>query len=176
MYNNISMIKGGNKGFTIVETLIVLAIAATIIIVVLLAVPALQRNSRNTVVKTAANNILSGWAAEVANSNGATPTTTAGAGTAGKITIGANSYTFASSVKTFLATATATASTTPVAYGATLGAAVVTPGAVVVQPTGVCTTPNTVATTQAVTVGTTAQVAILYPVEGTTGQVTCVQG
>ena len=51
-----------------------------------------------------------------------------------------------------------------------------TPGAVVVQPTGVCTTPNTVATTQAVTVGTTAQVAILYPVEGTTGQVTCVQG
>ena len=172
MYNIISMSKGGNKGFTIVETLIVLAIAATIIIVVLLAVPALQRNSRNTVVKTAANNILSGWAAEVANSNGATPTTTAGAGTAGKITIGANSYTFASSVNTFVATATASS----VAYGTTLSAAVVTPGAVVVLTTGVCTTPNTVATTQAVTVGTTAQVAILYPVEGTTGQVTCVQG
>ena len=164
--------KLNNKGFTIVETLIVLAIAATIIIVVLLAVPALQRNSRNTVVKTAANNILSGWAAEVANSNGATPTTTAGAGTAGKITIGANSYTFASSVNTFVATATASS----VAYGTTLSAAVVTPGAVVVLTTGVCTTPNTVATTQAITVGTTAQVAILYPVEGTTGQVTCVQG
>jgi len=170
MYNNISMIKGGNKGFTIVETLIVLAIAATIIIVVLLAVPALQRNSRNTVVKTAANNILSGWAAEVANSNGATPTTTAG--TAGTIPIGANSYTFASSVKTFVATATVSS----VAYGPTLGSTVVTPGAVVVLTTGVCTTPNTVATTQAITVGTTAQVAILYPVEGTTGQVTCVQG
>ena len=123
-------------------------------------------------VKTAANNILSGWAAEVANSNGATPTTTAGAGTAGKITIGANSYTFASSVNTFVATATASS----VAYGTTLSAAVVTPGAVVVLTTGVCTTPNTVATTQAITVGTTAQVAILYPVEGTTGQVTCVQG
>ena len=164
--------KLNNKGFTIVETLIVLAIAATIIIVVLLAVPSLQRQSRNTVVKTAANNILSGWAAEVANSNGATPTTAAGTGTAGKITIGANSYTFASSVNTFVATATASS----VTYGTTLGATVVTPGAVVVLTTGVCTTPNTVATTQAITVGTTAQVAILYPVEGTTGQVTCVQG
>ena len=164
--------KFNNKGFTIVETLIVLAIAATIIIVVLLAVPALQRNSRNTVVKTAANNILSGWAAEVANSNGATPATTGGTGTAGTIPIGANSYTFASSVKTFVAIATVSS----VAYGSTLGATVVTPGAVVVLTTGVCTTPNTVATTQAITVGTTAQVAILYPVEGTTGQVTCVQG
>ena len=36
------------KGFTIVEVLIVLAIAAVIMLVVFLAVPALQRNSRNT--------------------------------------------------------------------------------------------------------------------------------
>lgn len=36
------------KGFTIVEVLIVLAIAGVIMLVVFLAVPTLQRNSRNT--------------------------------------------------------------------------------------------------------------------------------
>lgn len=36
------------KGFTIIEVLIVLAIAGLIMIIVFLAVPALQRNSRNT--------------------------------------------------------------------------------------------------------------------------------
>ena len=36
------------QGFTIVEVMIVLAIAAVILLIVLLAVPALQRNSRNT--------------------------------------------------------------------------------------------------------------------------------
>lgn len=37
-----------NKGFTIIEVLIVLAIAGVIMLVVFLAVPALQRNSRNS--------------------------------------------------------------------------------------------------------------------------------
>lgn len=41
-------IKKDNKGFTIIEVLIVLAIAGLIILIVFLAVPALQRNSRNT--------------------------------------------------------------------------------------------------------------------------------
>ena len=36
------------KGFTIIEVLIVLAIAGAIMLIVFLAVPALQRNSRNT--------------------------------------------------------------------------------------------------------------------------------
>ncbi len=36
------------KGFTIIEVLIVLAIAGVIMLIVFLAVPALQRNSRNT--------------------------------------------------------------------------------------------------------------------------------
>ena len=45
------MLKQLNKrkeGFTIIEVLIVLAIAGVIMLVVFLAVPALQRNSRNT--------------------------------------------------------------------------------------------------------------------------------
>ena len=36
------------EGFTIIEVLIVLAIAGLILLVVFLAVPALQRNARNT--------------------------------------------------------------------------------------------------------------------------------
>jgi prepilin-type N-terminal cleavage/methylation domain-containing protein len=40
--------KINNKGFTIIEVLIVLAIAGVIMLVVFLAVPSLQRNSRNT--------------------------------------------------------------------------------------------------------------------------------
>ena len=37
-----------DEGFTIIEVLIVLAIAGLIMLIVFLAVPALQRNSRNT--------------------------------------------------------------------------------------------------------------------------------
>jgi prepilin-type N-terminal cleavage/methylation domain-containing protein len=40
--------KTNEKGFTIIEVLIVLAIAGLIMVIVFLAVPALQRNSRNT--------------------------------------------------------------------------------------------------------------------------------
>ena len=40
--------KDSQRGFTIIEVLIVLAIAGIIMLIVFLAVPALQRNSRNT--------------------------------------------------------------------------------------------------------------------------------
>lgn len=45
MYQNL---KKKTEGFTIIEVLIVLAIAGLIMLIVFLAVPALQRNSRNT--------------------------------------------------------------------------------------------------------------------------------
>jgi prepilin-type N-terminal cleavage/methylation domain-containing protein len=56
------------KGFTIIEVLIVLAIAGLIILIVFLAVPALQRNSRNTQRKNDAAR-ASGAVQEVANNN-----------------------------------------------------------------------------------------------------------
>lgn len=55
----------GKAGFTIIEVLIVLAIGALIILAVLLAVPALQRNQRNSAIKSDASKI----AAEIANLN-----------------------------------------------------------------------------------------------------------
>jgi prepilin-type N-terminal cleavage/methylation domain-containing protein len=63
------------KGFTIIEVLIVLAIAGLILLIVFLAVPALQRNQRNTGRKGDVGR-LGGAATEfVSNQNGSLPGT-----------------------------------------------------------------------------------------------------
>lgn len=61
------------EGFTIIEVLIVLAIAGLIMVVVFLAVPALQRNGRNNSLNTDANNLLSAVGEYAANNNGKLP-------------------------------------------------------------------------------------------------------
>ena len=68
-------LKQQNKqsGFTIIEVLIVLAIAGLIMLIVFLAVPALQRNSRNTQYRNDAANILGGVQELMTNNNGAVP-------------------------------------------------------------------------------------------------------
>jgi prepilin-type N-terminal cleavage/methylation domain-containing protein len=67
--------KSNPKGFTIVEVMFVLAIAALIMLIVFLAVPALQRNSRNTGRKSDAGRINSSIANFVSNNNGILPRT-----------------------------------------------------------------------------------------------------
>ncbi len=62
------------KGFTIIEVLIVLAIAGLILLILFLAVPALQRNSRNTQTKTNAANLLAAVNEWSNNNNGKVPT------------------------------------------------------------------------------------------------------
>lgn len=57
-------------GFTIVEVMIVLAIAGLIILIVFLAVPALQRNSRNTQRKNDVSSLLGGVSEYAASHNG----------------------------------------------------------------------------------------------------------
>lgn len=66
--------KAKSKGFTIIEVLIVLAIAGLILLVVFLAVPALNRNSRNTQRNTDVANILGAVNEFVNNNNGTLPT------------------------------------------------------------------------------------------------------
>lgn len=66
--------KGNQKGFTIIEVLIVLAIAGLIMLVVLLAVPALNRNSRNTTMKNDVQSVLSGFSDYAGANDGALPT------------------------------------------------------------------------------------------------------
>lgn len=68
------------KGFTLIEVMIVLAIAGLILLVVFLAVPALQRNARNTTRREDAGNVLAAVNEYVANNNGALPTGFAGTG------------------------------------------------------------------------------------------------
>ncbi len=66
-------IKKRNEGFTIIEVMIVLAIAGLIMLIVFLAVPALQRNSRNTQYKNDAASLLSAATEWSNNNNGKVP-------------------------------------------------------------------------------------------------------
>jgi prepilin-type N-terminal cleavage/methylation domain-containing protein len=68
--------RSDNKGFTIIEVMIVLAIAGLILLIVFLAVPALQRNARNTNRKSDAGRISSAVANFITNNQGTLPTTT----------------------------------------------------------------------------------------------------
>ena len=65
--------KSDNKGFTIIEVMIVLAIAGLIILIVLLAVPALQRNARNTAIKNDVSAIAGGISTFESDNDGAVP-------------------------------------------------------------------------------------------------------
>lgn len=65
--------KNKNKGFTIIEVMIVLAIAGLILLIVLLAVPALQRASRNTSRKNDASAISAAVNNSIDNNNGTLP-------------------------------------------------------------------------------------------------------
>lgn len=87
MLNNLKK-KTNTQGFTIIEVMIVLAIAGLIILIVLLAVPALQRNGRNTAIKNDVSAITAAVAEYGSNNEGALPTTATKAAGASAVTIG----------------------------------------------------------------------------------------
>jgi prepilin-type N-terminal cleavage/methylation domain-containing protein len=59
-----------NQGFTIIEVMIVLAIAALILLIVFLAVPGLQRSQRNSARHQDVNRLSTAIIAFIANSGG----------------------------------------------------------------------------------------------------------
>lgn len=63
------------KGFTIIEVVLVLAIAGLIFLMVFIALPALQRNQRDTARKSDVASVASGVVAYTGNNRGAFPTT-----------------------------------------------------------------------------------------------------
>ncbi|MDL2363582.1 MAG: type II secretion system protein [Patescibacteria group bacterium] len=67
--------KSKSDGFTIIEVMIVLAIAGLILLIVFLAVPALQRNARNTQRKNDVGGLLSAVAEYSSNHQGSLPAT-----------------------------------------------------------------------------------------------------
>lgn len=65
------------KGFTIIEVVLVLAIAGLIFLVVFLALPALQRSQRDTQRRSDVSRAMSQLASYQSNSQGAVPTSQA---------------------------------------------------------------------------------------------------
>ena len=90
-YKNLTKGERKASGFTIIEVLIVLAIAGLILLIVFLAVPALQRNSRNTAIKSDVQNTLGGVAEFQGANSGKMPDTIGGTGTVDyRLTTGGN--------------------------------------------------------------------------------------
>lgn len=63
------------KGFTIIEVVLVLAIAALIFLMVFIALPALQRNQRDTARKSIQGKVTSAITSYQSNNRGRNPTT-----------------------------------------------------------------------------------------------------
>ena len=81
------------EGFTIIEVLIVLAIAGLIMLVVLLAVPGLQRTQANSAAKSDATHIAAALTNFTANNNGSIPSTIANLATINSDTSGLSKLT-----------------------------------------------------------------------------------
>ncbi len=113
-----------DEGFTIIEVLIVLAIAGLILLVVFLAVPALQRNSRNTQRKNDIGNTLSAFGEYTNNNAGALPTASGACSTAANCPFIANVklglYTTGNISYTYNATAPGSAPSAPASVDAAL--------------------------------------------------------
>ena len=88
----LSKLKKNNKGgFTIIEVMIVLAIAGLIMLIVFLAVPALQRSARNTQRKNEAAQVAAAVASYISNNGGSLPGAVAADANAGVVDLcGAN--------------------------------------------------------------------------------------
>ncbi len=161
-----------NNGFTIVETLIVLAIAALIITIVLIAVPDLQRSGRNTNITHDAQSIASGVQTYEGNNDGSIPTGITGPTADGSLSInGAGA----------LATAHVQASdtVTPATQALSETGSNTSYGTIIVDFGADCPSPNTAkanGTAMALTKDDRG-VAILYEIQtsNNTGQLECLQ-
>lgn len=88
------------SGFTIIEVMIVLAIAGLIMLIVFLAVPALQRNAHNTTIKNDIASILGAMNEYTNNNGGAVPVNQATLITGTTATVGTNCATAGSNCAT----------------------------------------------------------------------------
>ncbi len=159
--------KRGESGFTIIEVMIVLAIAGLILLIVFLAVPALQRNSRNTQRKNDVAAVLAAVSEYSDNNNGQSPATCSFASPS--ITVGAAPATIAQAkVGYYNAGCSATANPGVGAVGFTAGAhAAVATDALVITTGANCNGTAAV-------VGSARGVVALYQIETGSGTVASV--
>ena len=145
--------KRKSSGFTIIETLIVLAIVGVIMIVVFLAVPALNRNSHNSQYRTEANNLMSAYQEMSSNAGGSALTASAdGVGDALAVKNSANTKT----IKNVSIIAATTAAQTPA----------IETGVFVLGSK--CTSVNS--NVPATSTTTTRSVAFIYQIESASGK------
>ncbi len=104
------------KGFTIIEVLIVLAIAGLILLIVFLAVPALQRNSRNTTIKNDASAFAGGFSEFSSNNDGTQASTVSQSGAVVTITGAAGSNEAQAKVNASTTVTEAQVTTPPTTY------------------------------------------------------------
>ena len=163
-----------NNGFTIIEVLIVLAIAGLIMVVVLLAVPGLQRSQQNVAARQDATHIstaVSNWSD---NNNGTLPVTAAQlqviAGDSGNLSkIGAPGTTQSYSLITAISSTTVPSTGWYIVATPLTGAGVVgAPGnpssgnwSVVLVPQVVCGSPS-YGPTLSLTAGSPTNEVVLY--------------
>lgn len=142
-------IKKRNEGFTIIEVMIVLAIAGLIMLIVFLAVPALQRNSRNTQSKNDSASILAATNEFTNNNNGTVP-------------VAANSAAILALTKTRNITSLTIVTGSTTAQTPTLSSAILDTGVKCGAVGGTSVTP---------TAGPTRAMALIYGVENAAGGV-----
>jgi prepilin-type N-terminal cleavage/methylation domain-containing protein len=155
--------KSNSKGFTIIEVMIVLAIAGLIILIVLLAVPALQRSGRNTAMKSDATSISAAVNEFKSNNEGRTPNSVTG--TAPDISI-TNTAAGSAAAQAKIQTGTTVTYVTaaPATYTTTTGTIIY------VYSSAKCVGSNYATVTDLdITAGAARSVAVIYPVEQRTG-------
>jgi prepilin-type N-terminal cleavage/methylation domain-containing protein len=147
----------GQDGFTIIEVLIVLAIAGLIMLVVFLAVPALQRNSRNTQRNNDVASIVGAMNEYINNSGGQLPASCTGATPCAFLANAKLGYFAADTNTNFVYTRNASAT------------AVVAPTNIENIAVGSFSTCNSTGTAASTTNATSRSVAIVYLVETGSG-------
>lgn len=92
------------KGFTIIEVVLVLAIAGLIFLIIFLALPALQRNQRDTQRRSDIGRLVSSWQAYQSNTNGGYPAPLTTGAPAAFVAAGATGTTLSNLIPSYLDT------------------------------------------------------------------------
>lgn len=142
--------KGNSKGFTIIEVVLVLAIAGLIFLMVFIALPALQRGQRDTARKNDVSSVSSGVTTFTSNNRGTFPTT-------------AQLASYVQNVST---------NTTSVVVG-TAGAKTISPADGVITVTQQTTCGTSTSTSQVLNSGTTRQYTVVTKLESGGGAYFC---
>lgn len=162
------------KGFTIIEVVLVLAIAGLIFLMVFVALPALQAGQRDTARKNDASTVLSAVNTYVSGNRGAFPTTAQLTGT----TAAAAPHTGFNTPGSFAREVSSNTEAIRVQAAGTLTAAVRV-GEVVVTQRTTCGATGTVGAnsiaTQTLVAGTTNQYTVTTFLEGGGGVSYCAQ-